>query len=314
MDANGNSFRRDTKIDIPLQIALPNFINEGSPESPRFGERFKVVLQSIVCHRGDSVQSGHYVSLVRATPEASPETVLVDQDSPPGYSEDRWLRFDDLADERVSYVDIEEALNEEVPYLVFYQVQPLFDFDVSPPESESQSRPPSYQDASRLTSEVTTEVPSTRVSFSDDVDRPRGSPNLNDAVFDDDRRGSIADLSLTTTNLRPVDPTMLLPESPGGEESTASRMSRAAGLFGKSGGKSRSNSQVGGDKDKSISSTLSRMTQRKSRERLSKTYTENSTIVSEGSEAPAYDEKSEKSRKGKIKAREPAPDRECAVM
>jgi hypothetical protein len=35
------------------------------------------------------------------------------------------MRFDDLAKERVSYVNIHDALRQETPYLLFYQVQPI---------------------------------------------------------------------------------------------------------------------------------------------------------------------------------------------
>src|SRR4029077_2429175 len=39
----------------------------------------------------------------------------------------KWLQFDDLADERVTYVDHQKAFDEETPYLLFYQVAPIED-------------------------------------------------------------------------------------------------------------------------------------------------------------------------------------------
>jgi hypothetical protein len=36
-----------------------------------------------------------------------------------------WILFDDLAAERVTMVDIEQALKEESPYLLFYQIVPI---------------------------------------------------------------------------------------------------------------------------------------------------------------------------------------------
>ena len=61
---DGKAFRLDTKIDIPLDIGLPNF---ESDDGALFGN-FKLSLQSVVCHRGTSVDSGHYVTLVRGPP------------------------------------------------------------------------------------------------------------------------------------------------------------------------------------------------------------------------------------------------------
>jgi hypothetical protein len=50
---NGTPKRLDTYIDIPLEIGLPHFISDDrmNEEGPLFGN-FKLVLQSVVCHRG----------------------------------------------------------------------------------------------------------------------------------------------------------------------------------------------------------------------------------------------------------------------
>lgn len=74
---------------------------------------FKLLLQAVVCHRGNSVSSGHYIALVRGA------------EDPTNPDRAQWMRFDDLAPERVKYVDIEKALKEESPYLLFYQIVPL---------------------------------------------------------------------------------------------------------------------------------------------------------------------------------------------
>ena len=119
---SGQVVRRGTHVDIPLEIGLPHFIHPDTmaEEGGTYGN-FKLVLQSVVCHRGQYVTSGHYVSLVRdQTPQVAHESGL-DGSSP----KDRWMLFDDLADERVSYVDIEECLNRETPYLMFYQVHQI---------------------------------------------------------------------------------------------------------------------------------------------------------------------------------------------
>ena len=66
--------------------------------------------------------------------------------------EDPWVRFDDLARERVSEIDIHEALRKESPYLLFYQVQPICeDGDLA-----DEHQLPSYTEAtSRAQSDAT---------------------------------------------------------------------------------------------------------------------------------------------------------------
>ena len=57
--------------------------------------------------------------------------------------EDPWMRFDDLARERVTEVDIHEALKKESPYLLFYQVQPIGEDG----DSDHEHQLPSYTEA-----------------------------------------------------------------------------------------------------------------------------------------------------------------------
>jgi hypothetical protein len=94
-------------------------------DSPVFGN-FKLCLQSAVCHRGTSVDSGHYISIVRrpASEKSNGNGSSSNSDSDIT-SSDRWMRLDDLAKERVAFVDVEEFLQKESPYLLFYQVQPI---------------------------------------------------------------------------------------------------------------------------------------------------------------------------------------------
>ena len=140
---NGTAVKRKSHIDIPLEIGLPHFIQDDkmAEDGPAFGN-FKLSLQSVVCHQGMSTESGHYISLVR-----SPDL------NQPG--EDRWLRFDDLAKERVTYTDVGNFLVHESPYLLFYQVIPI-EGDPSriagdDPSIMNGDKPPAYSesDASR---------------------------------------------------------------------------------------------------------------------------------------------------------------------
>lgn len=141
---DGTSKRLDTYIDIPLEIGLPHFISDDRmrTEGPLFGN-FKLVLQSVVCHRGVSVDSGHYIALVRANCHERPVASQInDEESPQA-----WLRFDDLSSQRVAPINIRTALREESPYLLFYQVQPIDE------ELASRGDPPPYTEAhSRLSS------------------------------------------------------------------------------------------------------------------------------------------------------------------
>ncbi|MCJ1351089.1 MAG: hypothetical protein MMC33_001071 [Icmadophila ericetorum] len=138
---NGQAVRRGTKVDIPLEIGLPHFIHDDnmSDDGAAFGN-FKLSLQSVVCHRGNSVDQGHYVSLVRGQ---APNAVDGEQEA---FPMDSWMLFDDLARERIRYVDIKQALMDESPYLLFYQVQPI---DGDPGNIESGDKPPSYNSDGR---------------------------------------------------------------------------------------------------------------------------------------------------------------------
>ncbi|EXJ72317.1 uncharacterized protein A1O5_04821 [Cladophialophora psammophila CBS 110553] len=116
----GKAIRLDTQVDIPVEIGVPHFIQDDRvEETGGLQGNFKLSLQSVVCHRGNSVDSGHYIALVRgsAAPWSSdgqlPETAKT------------WMRFDDLAPQRIAVVDIEKALKEETPYLLFYQILPI---------------------------------------------------------------------------------------------------------------------------------------------------------------------------------------------
>jgi hypothetical protein len=138
MTPNGTPKRLDTYIDIPLDIGLPHFISDDrmKEEGPLFGN-FKLVLQSVVCHRGVSVDSGHYIALVRANARERPGTAQSDSEQ----EQEKWIRFDDLSPQRVTEVDIKTALREESPYLLFYQVQPIDE------ELASRGDPPTYAEA-----------------------------------------------------------------------------------------------------------------------------------------------------------------------
>ena len=165
MSPDGRSKRRDDFVDIPLEIAVPDFVEDGEGEGGQVGGRFKLVLMSVVCHRGRSTHSGHYVTLCRGLPSTSSgqqrrppssraSNSSSSNDAPPLLSQssrkavvqpdqDPWYRFDDLARERVSQVDVLQALKDESPYLLFYQVTPIIEND----DVESGLDLPTYAEA-----------------------------------------------------------------------------------------------------------------------------------------------------------------------
>ncbi|VUC36849.1 unnamed protein product [Clonostachys rosea] len=292
MTESGEPKRHNTYIDIPDSLRLPHFMladsssDKDSDSVPALETDYKLVLQSVVCHRGESVQSGHYISFARVAPKLLTDNRRHDFDPPPDYEEAVWVRFDDLdLAHRVSYVgDIKEALKTEMPYLLFYQVVPMAD---SPSTVNTEPEPPSYEDfkasielsrppstvysgetavkrQSGLLAETTiiegvpSEHPSVRLSTEDT--QFRGSTDATDAAdtTDTTRPNSYSD----TTENESRRPSMNLTESTAvtpaitpdrlnspllnpADESTASRLSRAAARFASKGGKSRSGSQTG---------------------------------------------------------------------
>jgi hypothetical protein len=282
MSAAGRATKESTFIDIPLDIRLPHFIEDDmiAEEGPLMGN-FKLSLQSVICHRGNSLHSGHYVSFVRAAAEvadgdSTSTRKLSSSSRPPDYPVDRWVRHDDLSHpDRVQYVDIEQALRDETPYLLFYQVQPTntygislgIDADYYPPSydsgidvklSESGLLPNGKSESGHSGSTTGQSTPAYR--FSSEVERPRRSVNLPE-----DRESlAYTDISTVPTTISaPVPEIASTPPTPI-EETTAQRLSRAASRFARPGSRSRPVSSSGENR---ISATFSRM---RSKDQLNK--------------------------------------------
>ncbi|POR36434.1 Uncharacterized protein TPAR_03361 [Tolypocladium paradoxum] len=151
MMESGKPQRLNTFIDIPDSLRLPHFMMAGRPELEEengLSTEYKLVLQSVVCHRGESLQSGHYIAFARVAPKLLTGNRKHDFDPPPDYEEAQWVRFDDLETEnRVAYVDnIKRSLREEMPYLLFYQVVPMVDM-TCPSTEGTETEPPSYNES-----------------------------------------------------------------------------------------------------------------------------------------------------------------------
>ncbi|KAL7948990.1 ubiquitin carboxyl-terminal hydrolase domain-containing protein [Trichoderma barbatum] len=152
MTESGLPKRHNTYIDIPESMRLPHFMLADGPhieeETNGLATEYKLVLQSIVCHRGESLQSGHYISFARVAPKLLTDNRRHDFDPPPDYEEAQWVRFDDLdIGQRVTFVDdIKESLKVEMPYLLFYQIVPMVDAPCPSTES-TEGGPPSYDES-----------------------------------------------------------------------------------------------------------------------------------------------------------------------
>lgn len=347
---NGAPKRLDTFIDIPLEIGLPHFISDErmKEEGPLFGN-FKLVLQSVVCHRGVSVDSGHYVALVRANAHDRPSTSHSEED----HDSDIWLRFDDLSNPRVMEIDVKKALREESPYLLFYQVQPIDE------ELAMRGDPPAYDEAQFGLPSMDPSKETLASTNTPDTDtggeREKAAPTdvLTESRYPDEsvsrnsissnRRSSVAfdDLEGSVTRGRTQPPT---PDEQKPGFLSASR--RGSRIWMPGGNRSRPGSPSGENR---LSMTLSRLTGRGSKDKL--TITETTGVedpivminevqstehshhiqspVKEKKDASHLHSKSKKEKKERFrsKSREPndilekgkhkekkRPDRECAVM
>ena len=255
---DGSPRRLNTYIDIPLEIGLPHFVSDDRMDEngPLFGN-FKLVLQSVVCHRGVRIDSGHYIALVRANKAPhSPNST----ESPSEEIPDSWFIFDDLAHERVKEVDIEQTLKQESPYLLFYQVQPIDE------ELASRGDPPGYYETQPSTAdpsqETFTVVEEDKGAGQDvgDWEQVRqltsgGGPDgpVGRSSMSSNRRSSVTfetnDSLESLSRGRTAPPTPLDEKS--GFLSTSRRNSKATG-----GTKSRPNSQSG---ESRLSLTISRL-------------------------------------------------------
>ncbi|KAG5519774.1 hypothetical protein PMAC_000047 [Pneumocystis sp. 'macacae'] len=106
----GEAYCNNRKVLIPLTLELPYLISheEISTNNSLEVKKYRLVLQSAVCHRstGVTISSGHYIALSR------------------DIHSNKWFLFDDLACQKVSvFYDPDKILNSEMPYMLFYQLE-----------------------------------------------------------------------------------------------------------------------------------------------------------------------------------------------
>lgn len=277
---SGAPLRRGTYIDIPTEIGFPHFIKDDNlDEGGRLYGRFKLSLQAFICHRGQSVDSGHYIAIVRGTYDAASSTTSTNSGTTPPDSSRFWMRFDDLADERVTLVDVEKALRDESPYLLFWQILPI---DEDGSEANTLDRPQSY-----ASSEGVQDILDAHLGLNGKLEHAETAPSR--PSFEITLPDSLPPRSPTASSRRPstavsdfMEPVngsgaprptpsspMLTPrDDEGGPASSLSwsrRGSRVGGV-GKSASSSRTGSQGGENR---ISATFARLTGRRSRDKSS---------------------------------------------
>ncbi|KAJ5775255.1 uncharacterized protein N7511_000266 [Penicillium nucicola] len=332
---NGKAVRLNTHIDIPTEIGLPHFIQDDNLDAnaPIYGN-FKLSLQALVCHRGDSVDSGHYIAIVRGTSSPNSDS-LATSGSDPSETSKHWMRFDDLAAERVTLVDIDQALKTESPYLLFYQILPISEdpsaVNLPPAPSSRASDGSTLGDQLDFTDDIAPDRPSVEVT---------GPPEVGTPTFaNPPRRSSVA--FSENSNPNGLQPTSIPSSSPRlapmEEEGTNNwrSFSRRGSRTTRSNPGSRAGSQTGENR---ISATFSRFAGRLSRDKISNDgfNEEGETDESALDIDEAMDEmklgsgayEKEKQGRGRTKDRErnkgkskekskeksKRPDRECMVM
>ena len=331
--ANGQAVRRGTYVDIPLEIGLPHFIHDDtmSDDAAAFGN-FKLSLQSVVCHRGESVDSGHYISLVRG--QASNATgVSGINDS---LTQDTWILFDDLAKDRITHIDVEMVLRKESPYLLFYQVQPI---EETLEKNAAEDLPPSYsldgKDSGAVGLSLSTANTLTSDSEVFELTRPNSEGqnlevSLRRSSMTSERRLSMALTDTSTCNAKPE----VVKETLGGSLSSAANSLVASRRGSKSDKLRLENGQGGQNGDKRLSASLTRLTNMLTKDKPDITIAVADPLQlpeSQVSAVPAIEpsrtldvakvKKDKKHRrlsghnessKGKVKAKK--PDRECILM
>lgn len=113
--ANKLASRSKKRIIIPPVIELPLFV----ADDPKAGDEntgcYKLILESAVCHRGTTIESGHFVSAVRKNIHIENETL---QESLAA----SWYLYDDLKKTRVVTKTFQEIFDTEWPYMLFYRL------------------------------------------------------------------------------------------------------------------------------------------------------------------------------------------------
>lgn len=108
--------RSKRRVIIPPVINLPLFVaddpkNSGS-DTP---VGYKLILESAVCHRGTTIESGHFVSAVRKNNHIEEQTLKESLKA-------SWYLYDDMKKTKVVTKTFQEIFDTEWPYMLFYRL------------------------------------------------------------------------------------------------------------------------------------------------------------------------------------------------
>ncbi|SGZ55131.1 CIC11C00000002005 [Sungouiella intermedia] len=109
--------RSKKRVIIPPVINLPLFVADDQEDAGKenaYG--YKLILESAVCHRGTTIESGHFVSAVRKNTHIEDESL--DQSLKAS-----WYLYDDMKKSgRVVTKKFHEIFDTEWPYMLFYRL------------------------------------------------------------------------------------------------------------------------------------------------------------------------------------------------
>lgn len=103
------------RIIIPPVIDLPAFVADCAPTQMAPTQSFKLILESAICHRGKTIESGHFVSVARKNTHVENETLEESLDA-------TWYLYDDLKASRVVTKKFKDVFESEWPYMLFYRL------------------------------------------------------------------------------------------------------------------------------------------------------------------------------------------------
>ncbi|KAK6463676.1 ubiquitin carboxyl-terminal hydrolase-domain-containing protein [Scheffersomyces coipomensis] len=139
-DSSSSSATRSKKrIIIPPFIDLPQFVaDDVDDETPG---NYRLILESAVCHRGNSINSGHFISVVRK------DSDNVNMTEEEGHTA-TWYLYDDMKKKsRIVEKSFAEIFNTEWPYMLFYRLvtsQENFTANKSSPVTVPHGSKPKY--------------------------------------------------------------------------------------------------------------------------------------------------------------------------
>lgn len=167
------SYLNNRKVIVPPVIHFPNFVAD-SEDSLNPRDKFVLVLESVIFHRGHSTNSGHFVALARENTdigyiETAVNGTKATNNIPIPGSKDRknsvvsvtssvdtncdhsifsssvtgrWIFFDDLkpAGEKIVPVNFVDVFDRETPYMLFYRLVTVNEYMKESAESASSTR------------------------------------------------------------------------------------------------------------------------------------------------------------------------------